>query len=180
MNGVQGNQAAQVRMFAHDAREVQLVKNNTSTGAGAMNSCVMTTNGSGYTAGWSYGVATSGGSGSGLTVDISVVNGEVVEAIVNDYGSALYQEDEELTITGGGGSGAKFKCFKALPRTSQRGACLYAGVKIASITVKMESGKTAIFKGVQSGSFMPVLVTEVTSVTVDSGNVSDNDLIALY
>ena len=41
MNGVQGNQAAQVRMFAHDAREVQLVKGN-STGAGAMNSCVMT------------------------------------------------------------------------------------------------------------------------------------------
>ena len=34
MKGVQGNQAAQVRMFAHDAREVQLVKGAASVATG--------------------------------------------------------------------------------------------------------------------------------------------------
>lgn len=184
MKGVQGNQAAQVRMFAHDAREVQLVK-GAATGAAAMNSGIITAAGSSYVTtsssptGWRYGVPTTGGSGAGLTVDISISNGLVTEVLVADYGNASYVEGEELTITTGGAD-AKFKCYKALPNTSQRGACLYIGIKMASITVKMESGSSATFKGITAGSFLPVLVTEVSSATVDSGNVADNDVIALY
>ena len=178
MNGVQGNQAAQVRMFAHDAREVQLIKGS-ATGAAGMNSGTIVSGGSGYTTGWSYGVATTGGSGSGLTVDINVSGGSVVEVLVADYGNASYVEGETLTISTGGAN-ATFKCYKALPNTNQRGACLFSGVKMASITVIMESGKETTFKGVASGAFLPVLVKEVKSITVDSGSVSDNDLIALY
>ena len=179
MNGVQGNQAAQVRMFAHDAREVQLIQDLTSTGVAGMNSGVVLSGGSGYAIGWSYGVATTGGSGSGLTVDINVVSGSITEVLVADYGNASYVEGETLTISTGGAN-ATFKCYKALPNTNQRGACLFSGVKMASITVVMESGKEIVFKGVAAGAFLPVLVKEVKSITVDSGNVSDNDLIALY
>ena len=67
-----------------------------------------------------------------------------------------------------------------IPNSSTRGVCLFVGVKMASITVVMESGKEIVFKGVAAGAFLPVLVKEVKSITVDSGNVSDNDLIALY
>ena len=171
MNGVQGNQAAQVRMFAHDAREVQLIQDLTSTGVAGMNSGVVLSGGSGYAIGWSYGVATTGiGSGSGLTVDINVVSGSITEVLVADYGNASYVEGETLTISTGGAN-ATFKCYKALPNTNQRGACLFSGVKMASITVVMESGKEIVFKGVAAGAFLPVLVKEVKSITVDSGNV---------
>ena len=100
MKGVQGNQAAQARMFAHDA--VSLV-----TGGGTLNTG---------------------------------------------------------TITG----------------TDDRGVCLYVGIKMASIAVTMESGKPAIFKGINAGSFLPILVTAVTAATPDSGSLADNDIIALY
>ena len=98
--GVQGNQAAQARMFAHDA--VSLV-----TGGGTLNTS---------------------------------------------------------TITG----------------TDDRGVCLYVGVKMASIVVTMESGNSATFKGINAGSFLPILVTAVTAATPDSGFLADNDIIALY
>jgi len=67
-----------------------------------------------------------------------------------------------------------------LPSTTERGACLYIGIKMASIVAKMESGKSATFKGISAGSFMPVLVKEITAATPDSGALADNDIIALY
>ena len=67
-----------------------------------------------------------------------------------------------------------------LPSTTERGACLYIGIKMASIVAKMESGKSATFKGIAAGSFMPVLVKEITAATPDSGSLADNDIIALY
>jgi len=67
-----------------------------------------------------------------------------------------------------------------LPSTTERGACLYVGIKMASIVAKMESGKSATFKGIAAGSFMPVLVKEITAATPDSGSLADNDIIALY
>ena len=67
-----------------------------------------------------------------------------------------------------------------LPSTTERGACLYVGIKMASIVAKMESGKSATFKGITAGSFMPVLVKEITAATPDSGALADNDIIALY
>ena len=57
-----------------------------------------------------------------------------------------------------------------------RGACLYAGVGISEINVTMESGKTQTFKGIAAGSFLPILVTQVNSV---SGVSAEGELIAL-
>jgi|TARA_E500000318_G_scaffold11212_1_gene9904 hypothetical protein len=67
-----------------------------------------------------------------------------------------------------------------IPNSDTRGVCLFVGVKMASITVTMESGRSVVFKGVAAGSFMPVLVTSVTTATPDSGALADNDIVALY
>jgi len=68
-----------------------------------------------------------------------------------------------------------------LASTNERGACIYVGSKMATLTVKMESNKSATFKNVAAGSFMPVLVKEITTATLDAGGAAgDNDIIALY
>jgi len=67
-----------------------------------------------------------------------------------------------------------------LPGTDQRGACLYIGSKMTSVTAKMESGESATFKSINAGAFMPVLVKEITAAVADSGSLQDNDIIALY
>ena len=70
-----------------------------------------------------------------------------------------------------------------LANTSDRGACIYVGEKMASITAKMESGLEATFKNIAKGSFMPILVKQITTATPDGGSagvISDNDIIALY
>ena len=65
----------------------------------------------------------------------------------------------------------------AIPNTTNIGVCLYVGVA-NDITVKMEGGSTVQFKGVTAGSFLPVLVTQVTAVT--TALTGPGELIALY
>jgi len=68
-----------------------------------------------------------------------------------------------------------------LASTSDRGACIYVGSKMGTLVVKMESGINATFKNVAAGSFMPVLVKEIITATLDAGGAAgDNDIIALY
>jgi hypothetical protein len=68
-----------------------------------------------------------------------------------------------------------------IPNSDTRGVCLFVGVKMASITVIMESGNEVIFKGIAAGAFMPVLVTSVKAATPDGGGaLADNDIVALY
>ena len=61
-----------------------------------------------------------------------------------------------------------------------RGACLYVGVAMSSITVTMESGRSATFKGVAAGSFLPILVVAVTGASPVTGALADNDILALF
>ena len=65
----------------------------------------------------------------------------------------------------------------AIPNTSNIGVCLYVGVA-NDVTVKMEGGSTVQFKGVTAGSFLPVLVTQVTAV--GTALTGPGELIALY
>ena len=58
----------------------------------------ITEGGAGYTAGTD--VATTGGAGSGLTVDTTVVAGEVTAIAINDAGTG-YRKDDIITISGG-------------------------------------------------------------------------------
>ena len=57
----------------------------------------------------------------------------------------------------------------------QRGACLYVGVDVTTLTVTMESGNDASFLNIPAGSFLPILVKEVKS-----GIASTGDILALY
>jgi hypothetical protein len=63
--------------------------------------------------------------------------------------------------------------------TENRGVCLYIGADMTSITVTMESGNSATFKGIPAGTFLPILVTAVTAA-VPSGALAANDILALY
>jgi hypothetical protein len=63
--------------------------------------------------------------------------------------------------------------------TERRGVCLYVGAAMTSMTVTMESGNSATFKGVTAGSFLPILVTAVTAAT-GSAALADSDILALY
>tara|TARA_B110000444_G_scaffold101231_1_gene95654 strand:+ start:176 stop:1096 length:921 start_codon:yes stop_codon:yes gene_type:complete len=70
-----------------------------------------------------------------------------------------------------------------LASTNERGACIYIGVKMQSMTAKMESGKLATFKDVAAGSFMPILVKQIATAQPDGGTLDvldDNDIVALY
>ena len=68
-----------------------------------------------------------------------------------------------------------------IDNTNSRGVCLYVGAAMDSITVTMESGTPAIFKGIQAGSFLPILVTAVTAATGSGGAaLADSDILALY
>ena len=68
-----------------------------------------------------------------------------------------------------------------LPSTTERGACIYIGNKMATLAVKMESGQSATFKNILAGAFMPILIKEVTTATLEGGtDAGDNDVIALY
>ena len=61
----------------------------------------LTTPGTGY--GTAAGVATSGGSGTGLTVDITAVAGAITVVVVNAPGTG-YTVGDVVTVTGGGGN----------------------------------------------------------------------------
>jgi hypothetical protein len=63
--------------------------------------------------------------------------------------------------------------------TENRGVCLYIGADMTSITVTMESGNDAVFKGIPAGTFLPILVTAVTAAS-PSAALAANDILALY
>ena len=68
-----------------------------------------------------------------------------------------------------------------IPGTESRGVCLYVGKAMDSITVIMESGKQVIFKGINAGSFLPILVTSVVNaVPSDSVALANDDILVLY
>ena len=66
-----------------------------------------------------------------------------------------------------------------IPGTESRGVCLYVGAAMTSMTVTMESGNPATFKGVTAGSFLPILGTAVTAAT-GAAALADSDILALY
>lgn len=62
--------------------------------------------GSGYTT--ATGLATTGGTGTGLTVDITAVAGEITDVNIAGIGDGLYVDGEELTVVQVGGSAGTF------------------------------------------------------------------------
>ena len=179
MKGVQGNQAAQVRMFAHDAVEIKPKQIDTSASDGGFSFDNVGTN---YAIASDVATTAFPSSGrSGLTVDITAVSGGAIKKFNLKSLGTGYEVGDIITITGGDAN-ALFKITKiGIKNTSDRGVCLYIGIKMASITVTMESGNSATFKNIQAGSFLPVLATNLTAATRDdAATLADNDIIALY
>ena len=63
----------------------------------------------------------------------------------------------------------------------QRGACLYVGVDVTTLTVTMESGNDATFLNIPAGSFLPILVTKIQeALTAPAVDVVSGDIVALW
>lgn len=62
--------------------------------------------GSGYTT--ATGLATTGGTGTGLTVDITAVAGEITDVNIAGIGDGLYVDGDEITVVQVGGSAGTF------------------------------------------------------------------------
>ena len=59
--------------------------------------------------------------------------------------------------------------------TTERGCCLYVG-EAGVVTVTMESGASVQFRGVNAGTFLPILITHVTN----EGTSGDMKLVAIF
>jgi len=158
MQGVQGNDMKEARVFGHDAVEINW-NDDGETIVGAVISLSKLSGGTGYADGPVTVATTSGTDGAGLTVSITASGGVIQTATIVAAGTA-YEEGEIVTIATGGAN-AKLKVSTAIPNTSERGCCLYIG-KAGHVNVKMESGDVVTFYNVNAGTFLPVLVTHVS------------------
>ncbi len=166
MIGVQGNEAAQARVFAHDAEivytdaRVMWLDDNTLK------------RGTGYAPGTTAGVATSGiGVPVGLTVDVTAnADGEITGVVINtnDVGGV----DGSIAVIAGG-TGGSINIRTTFPGSDQRGACLYVG-GAGDVDVTLESGNTVTFTGVNAGSFLPICATQVLAASTAT------NMLALY
>ena len=166
MIGVQGNDAAQARVFAHDATTVV-------TDARVLWLDLSTLIvGSGYTPGTTTGVATSGtGVPAALTLDVTAnAAGEITGLAINAAGTA--GTDNSLAIIAGGTGSVRVRT--TFPGSDERGCCLYVG-GAGDVEATLESGSTVIFAGVNAGSFLPICATQVLS-----GFTTATNMLALY
>ena len=171
LDPVNGRQAQEPRVFAHDAHAVVIGAVNTSWSDGGVSALI--SGGTGYATG--TGVATTGGTGTSLTVDILTVDAGVITSFEVAAVGSGYTVGDTITIRTGGANATFTISNIDIPNTQKRGACVYVGAAIASLVVEMESGNTATFKSVSAGSILPLLVKRVVS-----GISASNDVIALY
>ena len=185
MNGLNGNEAAQPRVFAHDAIPLNMSVSTGATFGFAKTLEISTDNGIGYIL---NEVVTSTGSQS---VKIQIIglkqNGKIGAIRILNPGTAN-AVNTVLSFSPPSGSGTTSFTVKelGLPGTSQRGACLFVGGSgtTGTICVKMESGDIVTFKGVTAGSFLPILAVDVLRTAVDATGTATatdvTDVIALY
>jgi len=202
MRGLNGNEAAQPRVFAHDMVPIAIGAINPrqqGTGAtlnGVANGLEMTSGGATHAIG--NVITLSAGSGS-VAVKVKVLavnNGAVTDFALEFSGTtnapygAGYALADALTQASTTGSGTGFTATVRnidLPNTHERGCCLYAGIAIdTGLDLILESGElynttyTARLKGITAGSFLPVLAKRVVAVSETAGVYANGDLIAIY
>lgn len=203
MRGLNGNEAAQPRVFAHDMVPVAIgAINPRQEGTGALNNGIyngleMTSGGTGYAVGDTIELSTALGGAAAVVEVLTVDSSESVTSFAltisgspNAPYGAGYALADALTQAGTTGGGSSFTATVRnidLPNTHERGCCLYAGIAIdTGLALVLESGElynttsTATLKGITAGSFLPVLAKRVVSVTLSSGSYASGDLIAIY
>ncbi len=169
--GLEGNMQAEPRVFAHEAVNVTSGAINASD---ANKGLTITSGGTGYSVGdtLTYNAGSVAGTGLVLTV-LKETGGVVTDFTVTTAGS-LYLVGESLTFTGGAANFTADVSNVDIPNTQRRGCCLYVG-NSGDVSVVMESGSTAIFVGVATGAFLPILVKQVTAA-----NTTATNILALY
>lgn len=204
MRGLNGNEAAQPRVFAHDMVPIAIgAINPRQDGTGALydevyNGLEMTSGGATHAVG--DVLTLSAGSGTvAAKVKVLAVSGGVVTGFALEFSGtanapygAGYALADALTQAATTGSGTGFTATVRnidLPNTHERGCCLYAGVAIDGangLDLVLESGAlynttyTARMKGITAGSFLPVLAKRIVAVSYSSGSYASGDLIAIY
>lgn len=176
LDPVNGRQAQEPRVFAHDAHAVVVGAINDSH---SNHGITMTSGGTGYAV--DMVLTMTGGAGSGAEITVTAVDGGVItDYTVSNVGSG-YAVGNSLTQSGAsvpaGGTG--FTCDVAnidIPNTQKRGCCVYVGAPagLTDLTVVMESGNTANFRTVSGGTILPILIKRITTT------LATNDVIALY
>lgn len=203
MRGLNGNEAAQPRVFAHDMVPIAIgAINPRQEGTGALNENIangleMTVAGTGHAVGDVLTLNTGAGATVAAKVKVLAVNSGVITAFALEFSGTVnapygagYVLDDSLVQASSTGSGIDFRCTVKnidLPNTHERGCCLYAGIAIdTGLDLILESGElynttyTARLKGITAGSFLPVLAKRVVAVTLGSGTYANGDLIAIY
>ena len=202
MRGLNGNEAAQPRVFAHDMVPIALGAINPrqeGTGAslnGIANGLEMTSGGATHAVGDVLTLSSAIGSVAAKVKVLSVLGGAVTSFTLEFSGTANapygsgYALADALTQAATTGSGTGFTATVRnidLPNTHERGCCLYAGIAIdTGLDLILESGElynttyTARLKGITAGSFLPVLAKRVEAVTLSSGSYASGDLLAIY
>lgn len=202
MRGLNGNEAAQPRVFAHDMVPIALGAINPrqeGTGAslnGIANGLEMTSGGATHAVGDVLTLSSAMGSVAAKVKVLSVLGGAVTSFTLEFSGTANapygsgYALADALTQAATTGSGTGFTATVRnvdLPNTHERGCCLYAGIAIdTGLDLILESGElynttyTARLKGITAGSFLPVLAKRVVAVNLSSGTYANGDLIAIY
>lgn len=180
LDAVSGTMAREPRVFSHDAFAVVEGAINYSASDKGI---TITNGGSGYSVGDILTEsAASGGSGLVLKV-LKVTGGSVTDFefsgfTLNDTTSAGsgYSIGEALTFTGGANNFTATVSNIDIPNTQKRGCCIYIGASagITSLSVTMESGRTAVFQTLSAGSILPILVKRVNTA------ITGNDVIALF
>ncbi len=184
---VQGNWAAQARVFGHDA--IPVVLNSVSK-------VEINAGGTGHAINDVITLTTVACDLKVTNVEAGVVTGVMLVPKATTTGSQPYGKGATLNTSyaqsATTGSGINFSAYVRgidLPHTEVRGATLYVGIDLTELSVTMESGNeyatqdggyTADFKGVQAGSFLPILVRKVNAWTSSAGSDQDGAIIALY
>jgi|TARA_R110000822_G_scaffold257620_1_gene383172 hypothetical protein len=184
MNGLNGNEAAQPRVFAHDAVPLNMSVSTGATFGFAKRLEIGNDSATGYTLNEVV-------QDSSLKVKIQIISlkpsGKIGAIRIVNPGTGC-QVGSVISFTPSSGTGTTSIIVRelGLPGTDQRGACLFVGGAgtTGTICVKMESGDVVTFKGVTAGSFLPILAIDVLRTATDANGTATltdvTDVIALY
>ncbi len=195
MRGLNGNVAAEPRLFAHDAATIITGALNTDAADGGF---LLTAGGTGYgTGGNQTGTVnnvniTFSGSGTGIAGTVTLVAGVVTNVVITARGSGIKSNGGAGLIgtvdaISGNGSNAKILVTNFdIPFTEERGCVVYHnGSSAVSAKFLLESGKEITMRCPANsivGGHVPLLVKQVVDADTsdNSNNPLTTNMIALY